>query len=527
MVGGGTAGCVVAGRLSEDPSLAVLLIEAGGSDRHPFSRVPAASGAAVYSPRFNWMYEVEPDPSRDGKVDTWWSGLRLGGGSAINGMMFIRGHRDDYDRWSDLGCAGWDYASVLPYFRRMETNRRGQDEWRGGRGPHSVEDLNVHSPLTHAWVKAAQQAGIPRSDDLNGADHEGVDYVQVAQRRGWRESAATAYLHPLRKRANLRVQLRTRVTRVLFDGKKAGGIEFTRDGSSRPERATARAAVIMCAGAIASPKLLQLSGIGDEPALNRSGITCITHLPGVGKNLQEHAGIRYSFDVNGDTLGSGTGPLHNLVELFRFLVGGKGMLTTPIAHAHAFTRTRDEFGTPNIQVTMAPFHIEIGENKAALSRRKIAGGAVGLMQTRSRGEVVLRSPDPSDPPRIRYPMLASGDDIEQLIDACRIARKITEQPAFAGSLARWRQPDDEAFAGDGLRQFVKDTAFPMYHPVGTCRMGIDADAVVDPELRVRGVDGLWVIDASIMPTLVTGNTNATVVMIGEKGAELVRAVLKG
>ena len=517
----------MAGRLSEDPSLSVLLIEAGGSDRHLYSRIPAVSGAAIFSPRFNWMYEAEPDPTRSGKTDSWWSGRGLGGGSAINGMMFVRGHRNDYDRWSELGCDGWDYESVLPYFRRMETNRRGQDEWRGGQGPHSVEDLNVHSPLTHAWVEAAQQAGISRSDDLNGADHEGVDYVQVAQHKGWRESAATAYLHPLRKRANLRVQLKTRVTRVLFDGKKARGIEFTRDGSDRPERTTARAAVIMCAGAIASPKLLQLSGIGAEPALTWSGIACIAHSPGVGKNLQEHTGVHYSFEVNGDTLGSRTGPLHNLVQLFTFLVSGKGLLTTPIAHAHAFIRTREAFRTPNIQVTMAPFHIEIGENNAALSKQKVAGGAVGLMQTRSRGEVVLRSPDPSDPPRIHYPMLASEDDIEQLIDACRIARKITEQPAFAGSLARWRQPDDEAFAGDGLRQFVKDTAFPMYHPVGTCRMGTDTGAVVDPELKVRGVDGLWVIDASVMPTLVTGNTNATVLMIGEKGADLVKSSLAG
>ena len=525
VVGGGTAGCVVAGRLSEDPSLSVLLVEAGGSDRHPFSRVPAASGAAVYNSRFNWMYEVEPDPTRAGKVDSWWSGLRLGGGSAINGMMFIRGHKDDFDRWSDLGCAGWDYASVLPYFRRMESNRRGEDEWRGSGGPHSVEDLNVHSPLTHAWVKAAQQAGIPRSDDLNGAHHEGVDYVQVAQRKGWRESAATAYLHPLRKRANLRVQLKARVTRILFDGRKARGIEFTRDGGGRPERATARAAVIMCAGAIASPTLLQLSGIGAEPALKRSGIACIAHAPGVGNNLQEHPGVHYSFEVDGDTLGSRTGLLHNLVQLFRFLVNGKGLLTTPIAHAHAFVRTREEHRTPNIQVTMSPFHIDIGENSAALSRQKIAGGAVGLMQTQSRGEVVLRSPDPLDPPRIHYPMLASEDDIEQLADACRVARKITEQPAFAGSLGRWLEPDDGELAGDELRPVVMGRAFPMYHPVGTCRMGNDTGAVVDPELKVRGVDGLWVIDASIMPTLVTGNTNATVVMIGEKGAALVKSAL--
>ena len=474
------------------------------------------------------MYAVEPDPSRAGKVDNWWSGRCLGGGSAINGMMFVRGHPDDYDHWAELGCDGWDYASVLPYFRRLERNRRGGDEWRGGEGPHSVEDLNVDSALTHAWVRAAQEAGIPRSHDLNGAKHEGVDFVQVAQRKGWRESAARAYLWPVRRRKNLHIRLNARVTRVLFDGNRASGIEFTRTeavDNTPLDTAFARAGVILSAGAIATPRLLQLSGIGDGPVLNGAGIPTIVHAPGVGKNLQEHTGIRYSFDVKGETLGSRTGPVHNLVQLIRFLVNGKGLLTTPIAHAHAFVRTREKFKTPNVQVTMAPFHIEIGENNATLSKEMIAGGAVGLMRTQSRGEITLRSPEPLDPPRIYYPMLDSGEDIEQLIDACRLARKITEQPAFAGYLARWRHPGEDMFAGDQLREFVKDTAFPMYHPVGTCRMGHDAQAVVDPDLKVRGVGGLWVIDASIMPTLVTGNTNATVLMIGEKGSDLVRSAI--
>ena len=527
VVGGGTAGCVVAGRLSEDPSLSVFLIEAGGSDRHLYSRLPAASSAAVFNPRFNWMYEVEPDPTRSGKTDSWWSGRGLGGGSAINGMMFVRGHRDDYDLWSELGCSGWDYESVLPYFKRLECNQRGGDEWRGGDGPHSVEDLHVDSVLTRAWIKAAQEAGIPRSHDLNGVDHEGVDYVQVAQRRGWRESAAQAYLHPLGKLANLHVQLDSHVTRILFAGGRANGIEYVRNGAGQPGKAMARAAVVISAGSIASPKLLQLSGIGDARALNRSGITSIAHLPGVGKNLQEHAGIRYSFGVNGETLGSRTGLLHNLGQVFQFLVNGKGLLTTPIAHAHAFVRTRDKYKTPNIQVTMAPFHIDIGENRAVLSRERIAGGAVGLMRTRSRGAVTLRSPDPLEAPRIHYPMLDFEEDIEQLVDACRLARRITQQPAFAGCLARWQHPDDAVFAGDQLRDFVKDTTFPMYHPVGTCRMGPGAQAVVGPDLKVTGVEGLWVIDASIMPTLVTGNTNVTVLMIGERGADLVRSALAG
>ena len=525
VVGGGSAGCVVAGRLSEDPSLSILLVEAGGSDRRLYSRVPAASGAAVFSSRFNWMYEVEPDPTRAGKTDTWWSGRCLGGGSAINGMMFIRGHRNDYDHWSELGCDGWDYESVLPCFKRLECNERGEDEWRGRQGPHSVEELHVDSALTHAWIKAAQEAGIPRSHDLNGSNHEGVDYVQVAQRRGWRESAAQAYLHPLRKRANLRVQLNARATRILFDGNKANGVEFTRAGDTAIRTAMARGAVVISAGAIASPKLLQLSGIGDAAALSQSGITCIAHSPGVGKNLQEHAGIRYAFDVKGETLGSRSGPLHNLAQLFQFLVNGRGLLTTPIAHAHAFVHTREEFKTPDVQVTMAPFHIDIGENSAVLSKERIAGGAVGLMQTRSRGEIALRCSDPLEPPRIHYPMLDSDEDIEQLIDACRIAKKITEQPAFTGYRPRWRHPSDEVFARNQLRQFVKEMAFPMYHPVGTCRMGNDTDAVLDPTLKVKGVEGLWVIDASIMPTLVTGNTNATVLMIGEKGVDMVRAAL--
>ena len=516
---------MVAARLAEDPSLSVLLVEAGGSDRHPYSRLPAASGAAVFSPKFNWMYAAEPDPTRDGKVDAWWSGRGLGGGSAINGMMFVRGHRNDYDHWSELGCRGWDYDSVLPYFKRMECNRRGGDEWRGTDGPHSVEDLHVDSALTHAWVKAAEQAGIPRSDDLNGAEHEGVDYVQVAQRRGWRESAAQAYLHRAGSRANLRVQLNSRVTRILFEGGRARGIEFFRDGAGQAGQALARAAVILSAGAIATPRLLQLSGIGDAQMLKRSGIAALAHTPGVGRNLQEHAGVRYSFDVNGETLGSVTGPLHNLGQLWQFLFKGKGLLTTPIAHAHAFVRTTEAFKTPNIQLTMAPFHLEIGEDRAVLSKAKIAGGALGLMQTQSRGEISLRSLDPLAPPRIHYPMLDSEEDLEQLVAACRLARRITAQPAFAGHLARWREPADETFAGAQLREFVQQAAFPMYHPVGTCRMGADADAVVTPDLRVRGVDGLWVIDASVMPTLVTGNTNATVLMIGEKGADLVKSAL--
>lgn len=524
VIGGGAAGCVVAGRLSEDPSLSVLLMEAGGSDRRLACRIPAASAAAVFNRELNWMYETEPDPTRAGKTDLWWSGRCLGGGSAINGMMFVRGHRNDYDRWAELGCAGWDYESVLPYFKRLESSQRDPGQWRGQSGPHSVEELRVDSSLTRAWVKAAQQAGIPRSLDLNGEKHEGVDFVQVAQRQGWRESTAQAYIWPVKKRANLRVRLKAQATRILFDGSRARGVDYVSGGQSG--RALARGAVIVSAGAIGAPKLLQLSGIGDAARLGEFGINSVANLPGVGKNLQEHAGLRYAFEVHGPTLGSQTGPLFNVIQLFHFLLNGKGLLTTPIAHAQAFVHTQPGFRTPNVQVTMAPFHVEIGAAGATLSKERVAGGAVGLMQPQSRGEIALRSPDPLAPPVVHYPMLAAEDDVNQLAGACLLARKITQQPAFEKHLARWCQPDEEAFNDNHLEDFVKSEAFPMYHPVGTCRMGIDEGAVVEPNLRVKRIDRLWVIDASIMPTIVTGNTNATVVMIGEKGAELVRAALR-
>lgn len=524
VIGGGAAGCVVAGRLSEDPSLSVLLMEAGGSDRRLACRIPAASAAAVFNRELNWMYETEPDPTRAGKADLWWSGRCLGGGSAINGMMFVRGHRNDYDRWAELGCAGWDYESVLPYFKQLESSQRDPGQWRGQSGPHSVEELRVDSPLTRAWVEAAQQAGIPRSPDLNGEKHEGVDFVQAAQCRGWRESTARAYIWPVKKRANLQVRLKAQATRILFDGSRARGVDYVSGGQSR--RALARGAVIVSAGAIGTPKLLQLSGIGDAARLGEFGINSVANLPGVGKNLQEHAGLRYAFEVHGPTLGSQTGPLFNVIQLFHFLFKGKGLLTTPIAHAQAFVRTSPGFRTPNVQVTMAPFHVEISAAGAALSKERIAGGAVGLMRPQSRGEIALRSPEPLAPPLVRYPMLAAEDDVNQLAGACLLARKITQQPAFEKHLARWRQPNEEAFNDNHLEDFIKSEAFPMYHPVGTCRMGIDEGAVVEPNLRVKRVDRLWVIDASIMPTIVTGNTNATVVMIGEKGAELARAALR-
>ena len=456
----------------------------------PRSPRPVAPRSSVT--RFNWMYEVEPDPSRAGKVDTWWSGLCLGGGSAINGMMFVRGHRDDYDHWSDLGCAGWDYASagyrisgvwnITGAVRMNGAAARGRP-FRGGFERSQPPDpcLDQGGPAGRHPQERRPERGGPRGGGFS---------PRVAQRRGWRESAAQAYLRPARTRANLQIQL-THTGNPVCCLMAAGPIvsNSSKTGIHNPRKALARSAVIISAGAIASPKLLQLSGIGDAKVLNRMGHRAVLQIsPGTGKNLQEHTGIRYSFDVNGETLGSRTGMLHNLGQLFQFLVNGKGLLTTPIAHVprHSSALER-QYRIPNIQVTMAPFHIDIGDNSATLSKEKIAGGAVGLMQTRSRGEITLRSPDPLEPPRIHYPMLDSEEDIEQLIDACRLARRITEQPAFAGYLSRWRHPDDEMFAGDQLRDFVKDAAFPMYHPVGTCRMGHDAQAVVGPDLKVRSV----------------------------------------
>ncbi|WP_245978832.1 GMC family oxidoreductase [Aurantiacibacter xanthus] len=529
VVGGGSAGCAMAARLSEREDLSVLLLEAGRSDKHPFTRVPAANVNAVLNPEFDWCFPVEPDASIGGRADTWPAAKVLGGGSAINGMMFIRGHRHDYDSWHDLGATGWNYQSVLPYFRRMETNERGADAYRGGEGPLSVSEGRARYPLTDAWIEAAVQAGVPRSPDLNGGLAEGVDFVQVSQRKGMRHSTAVAYIWPNLNRASLTLQLHSRVNRIIVENRRATGVEITgEDGTIR--RISARRGVVVCAGTMNSPRLLMLSGIGEAAQLKASGIEVVHDLPGVGQNLQDHPGTHLVNEAEGRTLNAEVQGLRGLGHLASFLTARKGALTTSIGHAQAFVRTNGAMAVPNIQLIFAPLAFDYGEDgKIRLRKSPSVSTAVALMRPRSRGRITLAGPDPALPPLIRHELLGDPQDVDEMVDGIEFARRIMEQPAIAGAITGEVRPalapEHQTADRTAMRDYVRGAVSSFYHQIGTCKMGSDAMAVVDPELKVRGLEGLWVADASVMPAMPSGNTNATAIMIGEKGSDhVLRAI---
>ena len=520
VIGGGSAGAVVANRLSEDGALDVVLLEAGGSDRHPFIRVPAGSSLAIASEKFNWMYELAPDPSRNGRVDFWPAGKVLGGGSSINGMMFVRGHRKDYDSWDESGATGWDYDSVLPYFRRLEANENGSDAYRGAGGPQSVSNVRVPHQLTDAWLEACVNAGIQRNSDLNGEVQEGVGYCQASQKRGWRHSTARSYVWPASDRKNFHLRLKTTVRRILMDGNRAIGVEL-----DRGERLMARKGVVVSAGALASPKLLLVSGIGPKDHLQEVGVECVIDLPEVGRNLQEHAAVLMSWHVNVPSLGSSMNPISNLMHGLNFVFRGNGPLSTPIGHAHAFVKSNPDEALPNIQIIMSPFSYDFDEKGASLYSKPSVGIAIGLARADTRGAVSLRSANPSDRPHIDYELLGSPNEIRQLIEGCRIARSIAAQAPFSELAVDERMPGIDAQSDSELEEFIRTFAFPMYHVSGTCRMGTDQYAVTQPDLQVRGAENLWVVDASVIPSIPAGNINATVIMIGEKGADHIKDAL--
>ncbi|TAJ93623.1 MAG: glucose-methanol-choline oxidoreductase [Gammaproteobacteria bacterium] len=524
IAGAGTAGCVIANRLTADPKRSVLVLEGGRADTHLYNRIPAANIKAVQNPAFDWCYRTEPDPSRNGLREVWPAGKLTGGGSAMNGMIFIRGHYHDFDRWAELGADGWDYKSILPYFKRLETNSRGGNAFRGADGPLSVSDLRVHYPVTDAWIAAAVEAGIKRSPDLNGEQCEGVDYIQASQRRGLRDSTASAYLWPASRRENLKLELKAVIRRVLVRDGRAVGVEYSQAGVTRT--AMARQGVAICSGAMGSPKLLLLSGIGPGSHLQELGIPVAVNLPGVGANLQDHIGMHHTCEVNQPTMNSERGPLDILRHGLNFLLRRRGVLTTSIGHAHALVKTRPGLPGPNVQLIMAPMAFDLDEQGVIrLCKEPAISTAIGVIHPRARGRISLRSPDPMDPPKIEHALIGEADDVEQLVEGMQMARRIVAQPAINKCVVRERTPGDKAQSDAELREFAHLAAFSMYHQAGTCRMGKDNLAVVDPQLRVRGVEGLWVADASIMPELVSGNTNASVIMIGEKAADLIQSRL--
>lgn len=518
IVGAGSAGCVLANRLSADPQRRVLLIEAGPRDWHPFIHMPAGLARLVTNTRLNWNYDTEPEPALDGRRLWWPRGKVLGGSSSINAMCYVRGVAGDYDRWAQAGATGWDWNSVLPWFRHSEGNTRGSDALHGGDGPLKVADLRYVNPLSRAFIEAGQQAGHALNDDFNGPLHEGVGLYQVTQKDGSRCSSAAGYLSPVRGRGNLQVLTGAQVERLSVAQGRVTGVVVRHGGQQK--QLHARAEVLLSAGAINSPQLLMLSGIGPADHLRAHGIAVQLDQPGVGGNLQDHLDICTLYRTVPGVSYDRASELK--IGLDYFLRGRRGAGTSNVAEAGGFVRSRfaaDE--RADIQFHFVPAMLDNH------GRNRLPGDGYTLhacyLHPRSRGRIELASADPLAPARIHANYLSDveGMDLKMMIEAARLSRDILRQPAFAP----WRKaalfPAREDLDDAGLEAFIRAKAETIYHPVGTCRMGSDDNAVVDPQLRLRGLDGLRVVDASVMPSLVSGNTNAPTIMIAERAAALV------
>lgn len=519
IVGGGTAGCVLANRLSARADVRVLMLEHGPSDWNPIIHIPAAVGRAIASPAISWRYEIDPDSSRGNRPDIFPCGRTLGGGSSINGLFFSRGQREDFDDWA---ADGWSFDELLPYFKRIETSEIGDDAWRGRNGPLYVSNLRSVHPLSRVFIEAAQQCGIPPNDDYNGARQTGVSLAQVTQKRGWRHSAARAYLAPAKGRSNLTVLTHAQVVRLILDDRRCTGVEYRHNGSQR--RATARRETIVAAGAIGSPKVLMLSGIGPAAALHRHGIAPVVDMPGVGANLQEHPDVTLSADVNLKTYNiAAREPWTIAGYLARWLAFGDGPATSPYCQAVAFFNSGGNAAArPDLEILFAPFSFERDEKGVRPHPQPAINTIVSLCRPSSRGEVTLRSPNPDDLPRIRLSLI-DDCDLPTILAGCRIARRILQAPAFKPYVIRERLPGPEVESDQDLAAHVRQVAFGGNHLVGTCKMGRDAMAVVTPDLRVKGVERLRVIDTSIMPQVISAHTNSVAFVIGERGADLLLA----
>jgi choline dehydrogenase len=519
IVGSGSAGSVLANRLSAKPEIKVLLLEAGRSDNSFYVRMPAGI-ANLSGPRFNWGYETAPQAAMKGRRMYWPRGRLIGGSSSVNAMVYMRGQPADYDHWRQLGNAGWSYDDVLPYFKKAERNERLHDRFHGADGPLNVAERPYTNPLSHAFVEAAQQAGLPFNPDFNGALQLGCGLFQVTQKNGRRWSAASAYLHPAAARENLTIVTKAQATRVLIENGRAVGVEYAR--GRRRHTARASQEVVLAAGAINSPQFLLLSGIGPAEELRARGVSVVHDLPGVGKNLQDHLNVNIVQRAKrGSALDGKNRGLAPIGVALEYLFYGTGPGTSNVAEAGAFAISELGAANPDVQYHFIPAQV-VNHARTPMDGDGVTVHACCL-RPQSRGEIRLASTDPLQPPVMDPNYLAADYDLKVLIAGLRQGRDILAAQAFKPWLGEERLPGPAVQSNAELEDFIRATAETEYHPVGTCKMGSDPMAVVDEKLRVRGIERLRVIDASIMPAIVSGNTNAPVIMIAEKGAEMMLA----
>lgn len=517
VVGAGSAGCVLAHRLTAAPDVRVLVLEAGRDCRQKEISIPAA-WPKLFKSDCDWDYETEPNPGMGGRRIYVPRGKTLGGSSSVNAMMYVRGHRDDYDEWAALGNPGWSYDEVLPYFKRSENNSRGASDHHGADGPLAVSDPRDPNPLSLAFVEAAVEAGIPRNDDCNGATQDGAGLVQVLEHRAQRCSAADAFLRPALRRPNLEVISEAHVTRIVFDGSRAVGVAY-RQGPGDGEEQIVRCdrEVVLCGGAFNSPQLLLLSGVGPADEIRAHGLDVVQDLPGVGRNLHDHpAGKLMARCPEPVSLFTAETP----GQLVRYLLFRRGMLTSNGGEAIAFVRTRPERTAPDVELIFLPV-LWLGEGLTPPTEHGFTVAAM-LLRPESRGRVRLRSADPLAPPVIEMNLLSDprGSDLATLVRGLEIGREVLAAPSMRPYHGGELVPGPAATTEEAIAASIREQGQTIYHPVGTCKMGVDPMAVVDPDLRVHGLEGLRVIDASVMPVVIRGHTHAPTVMIAEKGADL-------